>query len=109
MDKPQNVSGRKTTPAATTRSLQSARLPERRSPEFARWIEAKVNPKFTATFTRLVFEVVNAPQGTIPASLKKYFGPTGFTCSAKGKTDLQNYGFLALPAGATAGHCGAAG
>jgi ABC-type phosphate transport system substrate-binding protein len=69
-----------------------------------------VNPKFTATFTRLVFEVVNAPQGTIPASLKKYFGPTGFTCaSTKGKTDLKHYGFLVLPAGTTAGHCGAAG
>jgi len=79
------------------------------SPTVGTGTSTKVNPKFTATFTRLVFEVVNAPQGTIPASLKKYFGPTGFTCSAKGKTDLQNYGFLALPAGTTAGHCGAAG
>jgi ABC-type phosphate transport system substrate-binding protein len=79
------------------------------SPTVGTGSSTKVNPKFTATFTRLVFEVVNAPKGTIPASLKKYFGPTGFTCSARGKTDLQNYGFLALPAGTTAGHCGAAG
>jgi ABC-type phosphate transport system substrate-binding protein len=66
-----------------------------------------INPGFSATFTRLLFEVVNATQGTIPASLAKYFGPTGFTCSsAKAKTDLKNYGFLVLPSGSSAGDCG---
>ena len=66
-----------------------------------------INPGFTATFTRLLFVVVNAPQGTIPASLKSYFGPTGFTCnSAKSSTDLRNYGFLVLPKGGGPGTCG---
>jgi ABC-type phosphate transport system substrate-binding protein len=67
----------------------------------------RINPGFTATFTRLLFEVVNAPAGTIPASLKSYFGPTGFTCnSAKSSTDLRNYGFLVLPKGGGPGTCG---
>lgn len=66
-----------------------------------------INPGYTATFTRLLFAVVNAPQGTIPASLKSYFGPTGFTCnSAKSSTDLRNYGFLVLPKGGGPGTCG---
>jgi hypothetical protein len=67
-----------------------------------------INPAFTATFTRVLFEVVNSPtQGTIPANLAPYFGPTGFTCTnATAKKDLKNYGFLVLPAGTTAGHCG---
>ena len=51
--------------------------------------------------------MVNAPAGTIPASLKSYFGPTGFTCnSAKSSTDLRNYGFLVLPKGGGPGTCG---
>jgi len=67
----------------------------------------RINPGFTATFTRLLFVVVNAPAGTIPASLKSYFGPTGFTCnSAKSSTDLRNYGFLVLPKGGGPGTCG---
>jgi ABC-type phosphate transport system substrate-binding protein len=66
-----------------------------------------INPGFTATFTRILFEVVNANQGTIPASLAKYFGPTGFTCTnATAKTDLKHYGFLVLPNGTGPGHCG---
>jgi ABC-type phosphate transport system substrate-binding protein len=77
------------------------------SPTTGSGAKTKINPGFTPTFTRLLFEVVNAPQGTVPASLKSYFGPTGFTCTnAKAKTDLRNYGFLVLPSGTTAGHCG---
>ena len=66
-----------------------------------------INPGFTATFTRILFEVVNANQGTIPASLAKYFGPTGFTCTnATAKTDLKHYGFFVLPNGTGPGDCG---
>jgi ABC-type phosphate transport system substrate-binding protein len=67
----------------------------------------KINPGFSATFTRLLFDVVNAPEGTIPASLKSYFGPTGFTCNSTVSTkDLTNYGFLVLAKGTSAGDCG---
>jgi ABC-type phosphate transport system substrate-binding protein len=67
----------------------------------------RINPGFTPTFTRLLFDVVNAPEGTIPTRLKSYFGPTGFTCnSTKGNTDLKNYGFLVLPKGTSPGDCG---
>jgi len=70
-------------------------------------LKTKINPAFTATFTRLLFEVVNAPQGTVPTALKGYFGPTGFTCNSLTATkDLHNYGFLALPKGTSAGDCG---
>jgi ABC-type phosphate transport system substrate-binding protein len=66
-----------------------------------------INPSFTATFTRLLFEVVNSPEGTIPANLKPYFGPSGFTCnSATSTKDLKNYGFLKLPNGTGPGDCG---
>lgn len=66
-----------------------------------------INPAFTATFTRLLYDVVNAPQGTIPSSLAKYFGPTGFTCTnATAKKHLKNYGFLNLPNGHALGDCG---
>ena len=66
-----------------------------------------INPAFTATFTRLLFDVVNAPAGTVPASLKSYFGPTGFTCtSAVAKKHLKSYGFLILPNGTATGDCG---
>jgi len=68
-----------------------------------------INPGFTAGFTYVLFEVVNAAQGTIPAYLQPYFGPTGFTCtSAKAKTDLKNYGFFVLPNGNVPGDCGVA-
>jgi ABC-type phosphate transport system substrate-binding protein len=70
-------------------------------------VKTKINPGFTPTFTRLLFEVVNAPQGTIPAKLKPYFGPTGFTCnSSVSAKDLRNYGFLVLPKGTSPGDCG---
>jgi hypothetical protein len=66
-----------------------------------------INPAFTPTFTRLLYDVVNAKQGTIPANLAKYFGPTGFTCTnATAKKHLRNYGFLVLPNGTAAGDCG---
>ena len=66
-----------------------------------------INSAFTPTFSRILFVVVNAAQGTIPANLKKYFGPTGFTCtSTKAKNHLKKYGFLVLPNGSGPGHCG---
>ena len=66
-----------------------------------------INPGFSASFTRLLFMVVNAPEGTIPTYLKPYFGPTGFTCNSKtSSTDLRNYGFLVLPKGGGPGTCG---
>src|SRR5262249_55165392 len=66
-----------------------------------------INPGFTPTFTRLLFAVVNAPQGTIPGNLAPYFGPSGFTCTnATAKKHLKNYGFLVLPNGSGPGHCG---
>ena len=72
-----------------------------------------INKGFTAGFQRTLFEVVRSPEsggvGSIPSYLKPFFGPTGWTCTnAKAKTDLQHYGFLVLPAGTTAGHCGSA-
>ena len=73
-----------------------------------------INPLFTPTFTRPLFEVVpnplSPPNFGIPANLAPLFGPTGFTCTnATAKTDLKNYGFLVLPAGTAAGDCGHAG
>jgi ABC-type phosphate transport system substrate-binding protein len=66
-----------------------------------------INPGFTPTFTRLLFEVVNSAAGTIPTNLRSRFGPTGFTCtSSTAKTDLKHYGFLVLPNGTSAGDCG---
>ncbi|HEY2305525.1 MAG TPA: substrate-binding domain-containing protein [Streptosporangiaceae bacterium] len=66
-----------------------------------------VNVGFTPTFTRLLYEVVNSAAGTIPAYLKPYFGPTGFTCnSATATTDLKHYGFVPLPKGTGPGDCG---
>jgi ABC-type phosphate transport system substrate-binding protein len=68
-----------------------------------------INPGFTPTFTRLLYEVVNQPagDGTIPAKYKPYFGPTGFTCNSTTSTkDLKNYGFLKLPSGTSPGDCG---
>jgi ABC-type phosphate transport system substrate-binding protein len=77
------------------------------SPTTGSGTKTKINPGFTPTFTRLLYVVVNAPEGTIPASLKSYFGPTGFTCnSSKSTTDLHNYGFLTLPKGTSPGDCG---
>jgi ABC-type phosphate transport system substrate-binding protein len=58
----------------------------------------KVNAKFPAAFQRHVFDVVRFGQtgaDPIPTYLQGVFGPNGFICSnAKGKTDIQNYGFL---------------
>jgi len=69
----------------------------------------RINPAFTATFTRLVFDVVNAAQGTIPTNMAKYFGPAGFTCTnTTAKNDLKKYGFLVLTPGTAGAHCGAA-
>jgi len=66
-----------------------------------------INSAFTATFSRLLYAVVNAPQGTVPKGLAKYFGPKGFICtSTKAKNHLKKYGFLVLPNGSGPGHCG---
>jgi ABC-type phosphate transport system substrate-binding protein len=76
-------------------------------PTLGTGVKTVINKAYTPTFTRLLFEVVNAPQGTIPAYLKPYFGPTGFTCnSATSTKDLRNYGFLVLPKGTSPGDCG---
>jgi hypothetical protein len=40
-----------------------------------------LNPGFTPARSRFVFEVVNSAPGTIPAYLKHYFGPSGWTCT----------------------------
>jgi len=66
-----------------------------------------INSGFTSTFSRLLYAVVNAPQGTVPSGLAKYFGPKGFICtSTKAKNHLKKYGFLVLPNGSGPGHCG---
>jgi hypothetical protein len=53
--------------------------------------------------------VVNAPKGTVPASLAPLFGPSGFTCTnTTAKADLKNYGFAVLPTGTAPGDCGSA-
>jgi ABC-type phosphate transport system substrate-binding protein len=71
--------------------------------------QATINPGFVPTFTYPLSEVVNAPQGTVPASLAPLFGPTGFTCTnSTAKADLKHYGFLVLPAGTAPGDCGSA-
>jgi ABC-type phosphate transport system substrate-binding protein len=67
---------------------------------------SKINKNFSTTFQRTLFEVVvNPTPGSgfgIPTYLKPLFGPTGFTCTnSKAKTDLGNYGFRVLKAGAT--------
>jgi ABC-type phosphate transport system substrate-binding protein len=68
-----------------------------------------INPGFDAIFTYPISEVVNAPQGTVPAGLAPLFGPTGFTCTnATVKADLKHYGYLVLPAGTSPGDCGSA-
>jgi hypothetical protein len=71
--------------------------------------QSTINPGFDPTFTYPLSEVVNAPQGTIPASLASLFGPTGFTCTnSTAKADLKHYGYLVLPAGTAPGDCGSA-
>jgi ABC-type phosphate transport system substrate-binding protein len=57
-----------------------------------------INPSFSATFTRIVWNVMpNAgtkAAGKIPANLVPFFGPTGAVCSDK--ADIQSYGFELL-------------
>jgi hypothetical protein len=68
---------------------------------------AVINFGFAPTFQRVLYDVVVSSQGTIPAYLKPIFGPAGWICAnAAAKTDLRNYGFLALPTGTGAGDCG---
>ena len=69
--------------------------------------KAVINPGFTSAFQRLLYEVVNSPEFSIPTYLQPYFSSTGYVCTnATAKKDLQNYGFLVLPAGTAAGDCG---
>jgi ABC-type phosphate transport system substrate-binding protein len=71
--------------------------------------QATLNVGFDPSFLLVLYEVVNAPKGTVPAGLAPYFGPTGFTCTnATAKTDLKNYGFAVLPPGSSPGDCGSA-
>jgi len=71
--------------------------------------QSTINPRFDPTFIYLLSEVVNAPQGKVPASLASLFGPTGFTCTnSTAKADLKHYGYLVLPAGTAPGDCGSA-
>jgi ABC-type phosphate transport system substrate-binding protein len=73
-----------------------------------------INKKFTATFQRLLFEVVpfSTAKGSvnhITSNLASFFGPKGYVCTNKAAIkDLTNYGFLVLPAstGNKAGECG---
>lgn len=74
-----------------------------------------INPAFTATFQRLLFEVVKYSTSTgnvnhVPPYLVPLFGRSGWACTnATAIKDLKNYGFRVLPTttGNTAGHCGA--
>lgn len=68
-----------------------------------------INPNFSATFQRIVFEVVpfdphtsdHIPGATSPVggvNLQPMFSASGFVCSnSTAKTDLKNYGFLVSP------------
>jgi ABC-type phosphate transport system substrate-binding protein len=62
----------------------------------------KINPAFSPTFTRTLFEVVRFSTAAgnvnhIPPSLVKFFGPKGFVCTSKvAQQDLLNYGFIVL-------------
>ena len=76
-------------------------------PTLGTGLNTKVNPGFAGNYLRFLFAVVNSSAGTIPANLRSYFGPTGFTCnSATATRDMRNYGFLVLPKGGGAGACG---
>ena len=69
---------------------------------------ATINPGFTSTFERFLYEVVVSPQPSIPTYLQPYFSSTGYVCTNPGaQKDLKNYGFLVLPAGTSPGDCGA--
>ena len=60
--------------------------------------QSTINVGFDPGFLLLLYEVVNAPKGTVPANLAPYFGPTGFTCTnSTAKADLKNYGFAGPP------------
>ena len=97
----QNMFGCNTSGTMKLNSINST------APTLGTGANTRINPGFTPTFTRLLFIVANAPQGTVPASLKSYFGPTGFTCTgALAKKHLKSYGFLVLPNGTSAGDCG---
>lgn len=73
-----------------------------------------INPKFSATFQRLLFEVVpfSTASGNvnhIAKNLAAFFGPKGYVCTnSKAITDLKSYGFRVLPTATTnkAGTCG---
>ena len=97
----QNMFGCNTSGTMKLNSINST------APTLGTGANTRINPGFTPTFTRLLFIVANAPQGTVPANLKSYFGPTGFTCTgALAKKHLKSYGFLVLPNGTSAGDCG---
>ena len=73
-----------------------------------------INPSYTSTFSRLLFDVV--PYSTasgnvnhIAPNLAAIFGPKGYVCTnSTAIKDLKNYGFEVLPpaTGNQAGDCG---
>jgi ABC-type phosphate transport system substrate-binding protein len=73
-----------------------------------------INSKFSATFQRLLFDVVKFSTASgnvnhIAPSLAAVFGPKGWVCTnSKAITDLKNYGFRVLPT-ATANKAGTCG
>ena len=71
------------------------------APTKGRDARTAINPNFTSSNQRVVYNVVRKDSSTasqIPAYLEPVFGPSGYICS-RGKGVLKSYGFLALPAG----------
>ncbi|HEV2373349.1 MAG TPA: substrate-binding domain-containing protein [Streptosporangiaceae bacterium] len=66
------------------------------------------SPAFTATFQYLLYDVVQAPEGTQPTGpLEALFGPAGWACTnSTARSALLHYGFEVLPTGTAAGDCG---
>ena len=68
---------------------------------------AKINTGFSASFVRFLYNVVDSPEFTIPASLQPLFSSTGWLCTnATAQKDITSYGFITLPAGTAPGDCG---
>jgi ABC-type phosphate transport system substrate-binding protein len=57
--------------------------------------KAVLNPHFTSTFIRTLFDVVRTAKTKdgIPAYLETFFGSKGFFCSSKEKSVIQAYGY----------------